>query len=582
MELVGRTLGKYRIEELIGRGSMSVCYRAVNTVLGTTVALKVLSPEYRNEPLVVTAFQEKAHYGALVSHPTIINVHDLVMEGENLFVVTEFVDGPKLSDIVRERGPLEAREGLRILSQVAEGLACAHEVGAVHRNITPHNIKIRNDGTPVVIDFGLAIVMRDFFPSRGDTEGRLRYRSPEELREEDVDYRTDLWGLGVTAYLVFTGKHPFPGESSETIRAQILAGRISATPSQLQSSLPRDIDGLVVRLLASDPKDRFDSARQVQEELRHLLEILSGPDDDTVTMGAPAFSRLKFGPLSTVRHRDFGPYRLLELKGAGSFAMVYMAEDRRSGRLVALKHLKPEYADSEDIIERFRREAQIAQRIEHPNVVRFYEFGVEERDDGHTDIYFTMEYIEGPRLKDLIPTSRPMRLSRVLDIAAQIAQGLHAAHEVGIIHRDLKPANILLDKKGKALIADFGIAVAHFVEERLTNPGQLMGTYAYMSPEQASGEEVVPASDLYSLGVILYEMLVGEIPIKDGPPLLMLRSIMEDEPAPFPASLEVPPALQELALRLLRKAPSERAQSAAEVAETLGRMREELAAPALA
>jgi len=582
MELVGRTLGKYRIEEFIGRGSMSACYRAVNTVLGTTVALRVLSPEYRNEPLVVTAFQEKAHYGALVSHPSIINVHDLVMEGEDLFVVAEFVDGPKLSDVITERGPMGAKDGLRILSRVADALACAHETGAVHRNITPHNIKIRNDGTPVVIDFGMAIVMKDFFPSKGDTEGRLKYMSPEELREGDVDYRTDLWGLGVTAYFLFTGKHPFPGESTEAIRTQILSGRVSATPSRLHSGLPRDIDGLVDRLLAADPKDRFGSAREVQEELKRLLEILAGPDEDTVTMGPPDLSRPKFGSLSTVRHRDFGPYRLLELKGAGSFAMVYMAEDRRTGRLVALKHLKPEYADSEDIIERFRQEAQIAQRIDHPNVVRFFEFGVEERDDGHTDIYFTMEYIEGPRLKDLIPAGRPMQLPRALDVALQIAQGLHAAHEVGIIHRDLKPGNILLDKEGKALVADFGVAVAHFVEKRLTNPGQLMGTYAYMSPEQASGEEVVPASDLYSLGVILYEMLTGDIPIKDGPPLLMLRSITEDEPAPFLASREVPPALQELTMQLLRKAPSGRARSAAEVAEALGRMREEVPASALA
>jgi serine/threonine-protein kinase len=351
---------------------------------------------------------------------------------------------------------------------------------------------------------------------------------------------------------------------------------MSALPTRLQSSLPRDIDDLVLRLLAADRTQRFQSAVRVRDEVRRLQSILAGPDEDTQTAEGPPWSRP--GQLSFTMHRDFGSYRLLELKGAGSFAMVYMAEDRRTGRLVALKLLKPELSDSKDIIDRFRQEADIARRIQHPNVVRFYEFGVAERPGGQRDIYFTMEYIEGPRLKDLISAGQPLPLPRALDLAGQVAQGLHAAHQVGIIHRDLKPANILLDKAGKALIADFGIAVAHFLERRLTNPGQLMGTYAYMSPEQATGKEVTPASDLYSLGVILYEMLTGDIPVKDGPPLVMLRSIVEDEPTPFPSSLDIPPALKELTMQLLRKAPSERIQSAAELTGKLGRMRKESAA----
>ena len=575
MDLLGKTLGKYRIEEEVGRGSISVCYKATNTILGKTVALKVLAEEFRNDPLVVSVFQDKAQSGAQLKHPSIVDVHDMVADGDLLFIVSDFVAGDKLSEVVESQGRLEVREGLRIVAALADALDSAHRAYVIHHNIKPHNVILQDDGTPVIIDFGIAIAgLIEMLPGQDGVIGRVRFMSPEELCDLDVDYRTDLWGLGVTAYYLFTGEFPFDGESVGAVKEKVLLGIPASLPSEMSPDIPGDLDPMILKLLSLDPRDRYVSARGVRDAILDLLERLEDSDQDTPTVVASDNARASYERRTSYRRRDLGSYRLLELKGTGSFAMVYMAEDLRSGRMVALKLLKPEFADSEDVIGRFRQEAEFAQRIRHANVVDFYEFGVEELPGGRRDLYFTMEYIEGPRLKDLIQVGRPLMVPRAMDVVEQAAQGLQAAHEVGIIHRDLKPSNILIDKTGRALIADFGIAVAHFIENRLTATGMLLGTYAYMSPEQATGRDVTPVSDLYSLGVTLYEMVTGSVPFSEGAPFALLRRIVEDEPQPFPPALDIPPALEELTMRMLRKKPGARVQSAAEVVEALRQIRQ--------
>ncbi|MBI2193415.1 MAG: serine/threonine protein kinase [Planctomycetes bacterium] len=583
MDLVGRTLGKFRITERIGRGSMSVCYKAENTVLGSTVALKVLAPELRKNPFYVSLFHEKAQVGAKLDHPNIVRIHDLVIQDEDLFVVMDYVEGRKLSDMVEQDGPLETLHGLRLLSGICDALAAAHASSVVHYNLKPHNIILEPDGNPVVIDIGNPVALFPYLlPGQDQLLGRIRYLSPEELRRDRVDFRTDLWSLGVTAFYLFTARFPFPAEDPEELKAQILSDRPPDPPTRFRPGLPLGVESLVLKLLRRDPADRHHSAVSVKQEVADILVAMPDTLDlakaDTAVVAGRG--RDSHRPLSAIQRGMVGPYRLLERKGTGSFALVFMAEDQRSGRLVALKLLKSEFADSEEVIERFRQEAEFARRIHHPHVVRFYEFGVEENVPGRRDLYFTMEYVEGPRLKDLIQPGRPLPLPRCLEIARQIALGLQAAHDVGIIHRDLKPANVLLDKTGRVLIADFGIAVAHFVEHRLTATGQLLGTYAYMSPEQARGEVVTPASDLYSLGIILFEMLTGDAPFRftDDSPLVMLRRIVEEEPPPFPAALSIPERVQQLDRQLLHKQPGARPQSAAQLARVLERLQMESAA----
>jgi eukaryotic-like serine/threonine-protein kinase len=263
-------------------------------------------------------------------------------------------------------------------------------------------------------------------------------------------------------------------------------------------------------------------------------------------------------------------YSLGELLGIGGTAEVYLAHDEILDRDVALKVLRSQHAENEEFVKLFRREARSAAALNHPNVVPVYYWGRSE--DG--TYYMTMEYVSGGTLKDRI--GGPLDSSTVAGLGLQVADALRFAHEHGVIHRDLKPHNILLTEAGEARVADFGIALA----ANATTTSQLsplMGTAGYMSPEQAKGESVGPASDLYSLGVVLYEALTGELPYTaEDPVALAMKHVNELPRSPREAQPEIPKDLAALILKLLAKRPEDRYPSASALAEDLERVRSRL------
>ena len=200
-----------------------------------------------------------------------------------------------------------------------------------------------------------------------------------------------------------------------------------------------------------------------------------------------------------------GRYRLLRRIGAGGMADVWCATDSQLGRRVALKMLHQRFAQDHEFVERFRREASAAAGLQHPNVVAVFDRG--EVDGTY---YIAMEYVEGSSLKDLI--ARGMTVPEAIEVTRQVLAAARFAHSHGIIHRDLKPHNVLIDGEGRAKVTDFGIARAGVSE--ITQTGSVMWTAQYLSPEQAQGLAVSPASDLYSIGVILYEALTGRVPFE--------------------------------------------------------------------
>lgn len=262
-------------------------------------------------------------------------------------------------------------------------------------------------------------------------------------------------------------------------------------------------------------------------------------------------------------------YRLIRLLGNGGMARVYLAHDEVLARDVALKVLREQYADHEEFVERFRREARSAGALSHPHIVQIYDRG--RSADG--SYYMTMEYLPGGTLKGRILREGALPSHDAAGLALQIAGALGLAHEKGVIHRDVKPQNILLTTAGNAKVADFGIAHAASATA-LSGTSMILGTAGYMSPEQAMGKPVGPASDLYSLGVVLYEMLTGALPYEAETPIgLALRHINEAPRPPKEANPSVPESLNDVTTRLLAKHPEDRYASADELIRDLQRIR---------
>ena len=247
-----------------------------------------------------------------------------------------------------------------------------------------------------------------------------------------------------------------------------------------------------------------------------------------------------------------GRYKVLSRLGAGGMAEVYLAEDGQLGRKVALKLLHRRFAEDPDFVERFRREAQAAAGLQHPNVVSIY-----DRGEWDGTYYIAMEYLPGPSLKALIRQEAPLAPLRVIDIAIQILKAARFAHRQGIIHRDFKPHNVIVSDGDHVKVTDFGIARAGASD--MTETGSIMGTAQYLSPEQAQGHAVSPASDLYSVGVILYEMLTGRVPFEaDSAVTIAIKHVSESPTPPSHFNPSVPPELEQVVLWTLNKNPADR------------------------
>ncbi len=261
-----------------------------------------------------------------------------------------------------------------------------------------------------------------------------------------------------------------------------------------------------------------------------------------------------------------GRYRIQRKLGAGGMADVYLAEDQELGRRVAIKILNGRHANDDQFIERFRREAKNAAALNHPNIVSIY-----DRGNAEDTYYIAMEYLDGKTLKELIIGRGAAPANVAIEYARQILSALRFAHRHGIVHRDIKPHNVLVDGEGRVKVTDFGIARAG--TSQMTETGSIVGTAQYLSPEQARGGEVDQRSDLYSLGVVLYELLTGKTPFEGDTPVEIAMKHLSNAPKP-PSKLrpDIPEELDMVVLRALAKNPDDRYQSADEMEADLERV----------
>jgi CheY-like chemotaxis protein len=327
---------------------------------------------------------------------------------------------------------------------------------------------------------------------------------------------------------------------------------LAARPDEL-GRLARVFDGMAAEVEAREERLKA-RLRELKADIgiaRTSTELTAALDGDALETGGMFGER----------------YEIVGTIGRGGMGTVYRARDRELDEEVAIKTLRPELVSDGALLERFKSEIRLARRISHPNVVRTHDFG-----EWRGVYYLTMEYVEGITVRELIERRGRLQAPSALAIGTQLADSLAVAHAQGVIHRDIKPQNLLLDDAGVLKVMDFGVARLAERTSTLTEAGLVLGTPAYMPPEQLLSEAVDARSDLYAAGVVLYECVTGRLPFEAATPVALIARLLSQDPTP-PADLtpDLPPALSALILRLLAKRPEDRIQTAAELADLLRR-----------
>ncbi|MDI3257168.1 MAG: Stk1 family PASTA domain-containing Ser/Thr kinase [Kyrpidia sp.] len=276
--MIGRLLGgRYQIEQAVGGGGMSVVYRALDTVLGRRVAVKVLRSQFGDDADFIRRFRREAQAAASLSHPNIVNIYDVGTDGDDHFIVMEYVEGRTLKEWIQQRGALPVAEVVDIGKQVCAALAHAHERGIVHRDIKPHNILITDSHLVKVTDFGIArAVTANTITYAGTVIGSVHYFSPEQARGEMTDIKSDIYSLGVVLYEMVTGHLPFSGDSPISVALKHVREPL-VEPRQINPAVPQSMENVILRAMAKNPLDRYDSVQDMASDLDRVQEFPDVP-----------------------------------------------------------------------------------------------------------------------------------------------------------------------------------------------------------------------------------------------------------------------------------------------------------------
>ena len=552
--------GRYEIVKMLGEGGMGTVYKAKDRELDRLVALKVIRAEYANHPETIRRFKQELILARQITHRNVIRIFDLGIADAVKFITMDFVEGRDLSKILSEKGKFSVTEACEIVRQVCSGLDAAHNEGVVHRDLKPQNIMLDAQGRVFLMDFGLARSMELVGMTRtGALIGTPTYMSPEQARGEKADVRTDIFAFGVIFYELLTGKRPY---KDEPMMATLIrrTKELATPPNQVDTSVPQSISDIVMKCLQIKTDLRYQTAEEILRDLNLVMPAPSSAGQSVSGLGAPqAFSSGSF----------FGPrYRIESLLGEGGMGKVYKAEDGELRRTVALKLVRPELANDPSSMDRLKQEILLASRVSHKNILRIHDLG----DVGGLK-FISMAYVDGKDLHQIIAAEGKLEIPRAIRITRQLCLALEAAHAEGVIHRDLKPQNVLVDHEGQVYVSDFGLAKTLEVHaSMLTSAGDVSGTPRYMSPEQVEANPVDHRSDLYSLGLILYEMVTADLPFaSDSVMQAMYQRVTQAPKNPKAANPELPDFLVNIIMRCLEKDPAQRYQHARDILTDLER-----------
>ena len=474
---------RYQVLGTVGQGGMGLVYAAFDRTLNRKVALKVLPHDRWDDPTAVERFVRQARAMARLEHPGVVRVYDRAFHRERVpYVVMELLAGTDLRHALRA-GRFEPARALELAIALCDVVHAVHQHGVIHRDLKPSNVFLVDGDSPGIklLDFGIAQLASEApLTATHDVLGTLAYMAPELLSSaHDAGAASDVYGIACILYEMIAGAPPFRAHS----RAELAASIQHDAPPELSrraSDLPAGLDALVALNLAKDPSARAASAEALGGALRALPRRSPSALRATTRDEAPHVlggGRFALGPTL----------------GEGASGTVWAAFDHVLEQRVALKRLR--YPHAADVY-RLKREFRTAAEIAHPHLIRLHELFLE---DG--EAYFTMELIEGQNLLSYL-RAQPEQIVAALSAVAAALAALHARN---IVHRDLKAANVLVDREGRVVLLDLGLAV------RSGEQTWVAGTPAYMAPETLEGT-IGPEADLYALGVLAHEALTGRRP----------------------------------------------------------------------
>jgi serine/threonine protein kinase len=549
--------GRYEILAPLAEGGMGAVYRARRTLLGDEVAIKIIRAE-SSSPAARERFMRESRACARLRHPNIVSILDFnIDDQEHPFLVMELLNGLSVKDEITARGRLPIPEVRTIMSAVCAALQFAHGLGVVHRDLKPANI-VAHEFTPgqrvyKLVDFGLANIRESSQADRltGPHEfiGTIAYASPEQLSGSLCDARSDIYSLGAVVFEMLTGSVPYPGEDPMAV----LSGHLNAPvprASSLRPDVTTAIDVAICRALAKDPDHRWVDVGEFGRALA------SGESERATVLTAPPVSS---GLLSTYELGDrLGPGRL------GS--EVYRGLHRALGHPVAIRILRRDDQRNWDAVRaRFLREAQTLQ-IAHPSIMQVRDYG-EERDL----VYLVTDYIEGPSLRELMRDAGPIPWSRLRRLAEQLIEAGHLLHRRGGLLCGLNPdiMRIATDEDGERLmISSAGVwqaqdLLATLQDQTLRGIGLADAELRYVAPELLTGRHADVRSDVFTMGVILYEMTTGALPYDGATMPELLGAMLRGEPVdPRGRQASLGGGAAAALLRALNPSPEDRFESA--------------------
>ena len=543
---------RYRLDTLVASSRERVLYAAYDTVLNRPVSLRV---NFYTDEVTRRWFLREAEALGQLDHPAIRHAYDAGVVGDVAFRVGNWIEGESLLEAT-QRGPRPIPAVHSLARDLLSALEHAHAHGIIARRIVPAAVLLNLAGRGVVTELRFSSWTLPMIPPDLRPSG-LPYMAPEVRAGQVGDQASDVYTVGAILYFAITGTEP-PLDSTALIR-----------PMELRPATPGAIERILLRALRPNASDRYLTASEMLEDFASDAGTFDNPAMMIPARRAGAVLSEDTGHYEKRLRRALGDdYELLSLLGAGGFGRVYRVRDLHLEREVALKVMHPHLTADPAVVERFRREAQLAARLNHPNIVDIYDIA------GRSGLlWYTMELVDGPNVAQKVERDGPLTVDELLRLLREALSALGQAHQQGLVHRDVKPENLLLERDGRLRITDFGLALALRGQGRFGGASSRSGTPQFASPEQLLGERVDQRTDLYSLSAVAYFALLGEPPFPgSSPEEILARQATNRFPELQRRRPDVRLQLIEVLERALQSEVELRYPSAAEFQQALNRV----------